>query len=201
MPELHFIPNDKFIPFIMKYFTTKINLALLLLLGFLAAGCEKDDICDPAVSTTPRLLLQFYDKNNRTLTRPSTNLKLVGEDMDDSNPLPNRNGRAVWNDTLVSVPLRIDQNSTTYKLILNADDNNTTNDVIDFITFNYTRNDVYVSRACGFKTLFNLFGNPLEEPFEVNNIPGNTLGNWINDVEVLQSQINDENETHIKIYF
>ena len=176
-------------------------IAAVLLVSFFFAGCEKDDICDPSTPTTPRLVVQFYDKNNVSVTIPTTNLKIVGDGMDDDNGVPNQNGGQIWNDTIAYIPLRVNENATKYKLILNADDNNDNNDRLDVLEINYTRNDIYISRACGFKTLFNLYGNPLKDPFVLNETPDATSGNWIKDIQVVQSQINDENEAHIKIYF
>jgi hypothetical protein len=175
-------------------------VAAVLLISFFFASCEKDDICDPATPTTPRLVIQFFDKNNVSLTRFTTNLKIIADD-EDAIPLLNNSGEATWNDTLVYLPLRLDVNATKYRLILNADDNNTTNDRTDTLEINYTRSDVYVSRACGFKSLFDLVGNPMQDSFVLNNVPGAVSGNWINNIEVLQSKINDENEAHIKILF
>lgn len=173
----------------------------LVFVSFFFAGCEKDDICDESTSTTPRLVLQFYDKNNVSLTRATTNLKIIGEGLADENYLPNLADGITWNDTIAYLPLRINENSTTYKLILNAEDNDSLNDRTDFLEINYTQTDVYISRGCGFKTLFNLFGDPLRDPFILNNTPDLTTGTWINNIQVIQSQINDENEAHIKIFF
>ena len=70
----------------------------------------------------------------------------------------------------------------------------TTNDNIDVITFNYQRVDKYVSRACGFKTLFYLnVTNPV-----VLTADGS---NWIQNIVVTQPNIENENEVHVKIYF
>lgn len=178
----------------------KIVAAVFFVVFFLAS-CEKDDICDPATPTTPRLILHFFDKNNISVSRRTTNLKIIGDGFADTEPLLNRTGEATWNDTLVYLPLRVNENSTKYKLILNADDNNATNDRTDILEINYTRNDIYISRACGFKTVFNLGGNPLQDSFIINNIPNTTTGDWLTDVQVIQSQINDENEAHIQIFF
>lgn len=175
-------------------------LAVLLLVSFFFASCEKDDICDPSTSTTPRLVLQFYDKNNITLTRKTTNLKIIGDGANE-NYLPNPSGGLTWNDTIVYLPLRINQDATKYKLILNVDEDVTTIERTDILEINYKRNDVYISRACGFKTEFNLFGDPLRDPFILNNTPDAVQGNWINNIQVIQSQINNENEAHIKIFF
>ncbi len=175
-------------------------IAFLLLLPFFFAGCEKDDICDTSSSTTPRLVLKFYNKNNISVLRATTNLKIVGVGMGD-NFLPNQSGGPTWNDTVVYIPLRVNENSTSYKLTLNADDVDVTNDKTDMLEINYRRNNVYISRACGFKTLYDLFGDPLKNAFVLNNTPNTVQGNWINTIEVVQSQINDENEAHIKILF
>ncbi|WP_432671364.1 DUF6452 family protein [Flavobacterium sp. SM2513] len=176
-------------------------VAALLLVSFVFAGCEKDDICDPSTATTPRLVIEFYDNNNISLTRATTNLKIVGDGMDESDYLPNISGGLTWNDTVVYLPLRLNGDATKYKLILNSDNDETTIEMTDILEINYTRNDVYVSRGCGFKTLFNLYGNPLFDPFVLNNTPDATSGTWIKNIQVIQSQINDENEAHIKIFF
>ncbi|MDD3003850.1 DUF6452 family protein [Flavobacterium sp.] len=176
-------------------------IATLLLTSFFFTSCEKDDICDPSTPTTPQLVVQFFDKNNISLTRKTTNLKIVGDGMQDNNPLLNPNGGQTWNDTILYLPLRVNENATKFKLIMNANDNNDENDIIDYLEFNYTRKDVYISRACGFKTLFDLYGDPLRKAFLINDNPNTNSGNWINNIQVMQSQINDENETHIKIFF
>jgi hypothetical protein len=68
------------------------------------------------------------------------------------------------------------------------------NDNIDILTFNYQRVDEYVSRACGYKTLFTLNStNPITVTPDSDN--------WIQSVVVSQPNIENENETHIKIYF
>lgn len=179
-------------------------IAGLLVISFFFAACEKDDICDPATPTTPRLVLRFFDKNNISVARRTTNLKIIGyigDGFPDDRPLLNPSGAAVWNDTLVYLPLRVNEDSTKYRLILNADDTNDQNDLTDELEINYTRSNFYISRACGFKTLFDLYGDPLRDPFVLNNIPDTTSGNWIDNIQVIQSQLNDENEAHIYIFF
>lgn len=176
-------------------------VATLLFMGFFFASCEKDDICDPSTSTTPRLVVQFFDKNNISLTRNTTNLKIIGDGFDDTNPLLNKAGGTTWNESITYLPLRVNENSTKFKLILNADDEDATNDKTDFVEINYTKNDVYISRACGFKAQYNLFGNPQQQSIILNDNPAAVEGNWIKSIQIIQSQINDENETHVKIFF
>jgi hypothetical protein len=179
----------------------KKTVAILLFITFLFAACEKDDICDPSTSTTPRLVVQFFDNNNISLTRNTTNLKIVDDAISDAAPLLNEAGGNTWNDSVVYLPLRVNENTTKFKLTLNADDNDATNDKTDVLQINYTKNDIYISRACGFKAQFNLFGNPQQQPVILNDNPAAIEGNWIKNIQVIQSQINDENETHVKIFF
>ena len=176
-------------------------VAVLLFIAFFFASCEKDDICDPSTTTTPRLVVQFFDKNNISLTRNTTNLKIIGDGVSETNPLLNEVGGNRWNDSIVYLPLRVNEKSTKFKLILNADDSDATNDKTDILQINYTTNDVYISRACGFKAQYNLFGNPQQQAFILNDNPAATEGNWIKSIQIIQSQINDENETHVKIFF
>ena len=177
-------------------------IAVLLLVSYVFAGCEKDDICDPSTKTTPRLVIDFYDKNNTSKKRATTFLKIVADGFDEENVLLNPNGGKTWNDTVAYLPLRLNEDVTKYKLTLNFDDNDEDTDPkTDFLAINYTRENVYISRACGFRTEFDLFGDPMRDPFILNNTPDVTLGNWINDIQVIQSQINNENEAHIKIFF
>lgn len=176
-------------------------VTLLLLVSFFFVSCEKDDICDPATQTTPRLVIEFFDYNNRSLIRPVTNLKIIGAGMEDNNGVPNESGSQTWNSAIVNLPLRLNEDVTEYRLILNADDGLETNDRIDTLKFNYRRNEIYVSRACGFKTTFNLSNNATQNAFILNNTPNATQGAWIDSILVLKPQIENENEAHIKIFF
>jgi hypothetical protein len=67
----------------------------------------------------------------------------------------------------------------------------------DNLEFNYTRESSYVSRACGFKTIYNL--DP-RIPFTLTDKePADEM--WIQYVIVAQNNITYENETIIKIFF
>lgn len=174
-------------------------LLLLLIVTFSFSSCEKDDICDANTPTTPRLIIAFYDINNPAVLKNANNLKVIGEGMtqgiifngatDDSKYLTNGN--------TISIPLKTDVNSTSYNFILNSGSANPTLTDTDKVTFNYARNDIFVSRACGFKTLFNF--NP-NNPFVHTSIPA-TKGKWMQYISVEKNNIANEDETHIKIFF
>ncbi len=168
--------------------------SILCIMAIIVFACEKDDICEPGIPTTPRMIVKFHNIDNPSTTKATVNLSLFGKDSDD--PLLVNNSQFI-NDTIARIPLRINEDITTYRLVMNAD--NETLQKSDTIQFSYARNDFYISRACGFKTLFNLFGHSTERPFLLNNSLDIT-GNWIKKIEILQPNINDENETHIIIY-
>jgi len=185
----------------------KIRSILILIPFFLSlSSCEKDDICDPGTSTTPRLVIEFYDYANQATTRTVSNLKVTGI---GGNPkgvvfnTANDDTKYLTSASKISIPLQNIASSSSadfskFAFILNA--TSTTSIATDSIKFNYSHNDVYISRACGFKTLFNLKGTT-DKSYILNNNPNPTSGNWIRKIDVIQPNVSNENETHVKIYF
>lgn len=161
-------------------------IAIALLLANSFWGCEKDDICTEGTPTTPNVVIEFYDALNHTVLKPVTNLKIVSPGYTE---MENENGVSK-----IKFPLKTNALETVFNITLNGYDSDATNDNTDVLTFNYTKSDVFISRACGFKTVFQLN----------ENNPVLTDGDatfWITDIEVTQPNIQNENETHIKIYF
>ena len=136
----------------------------------LFTSCLKDDFCvDPI---TPNLVISFYDKNNPDNLKPTTNLTVWGEGLEE-----------LYTDVNVDsilVPLDPGNDITVYYLKLA--------DVEDQITFTHTRKEVFVSRSCGYK--YN---------FENLEILSNT-NNWIVDTQITNQTVEDETE-HIKILY
>ncbi|MEN9322933.1 MAG: hypothetical protein RL699_713 [Bacteroidota bacterium] len=168
----------------------KISILLILALVWISSGCEKDDICDPATATTPQVVIDFYDITNPTLTKNVTNLLVVGEGMDT--------GIAFNGVNTIKIPLKITADTTTFQFILNYG-NTVTPSLVnsDVLEFKYTRNNIYVSRACGYKTLFTLDET---NPYALSELdPAGT--SWIKNISVNQYQITNENETHINVFF
>jgi hypothetical protein len=163
------------------------RLLFLVVLLFLFQGCEKDDICTPKTPTTPRLIIEFYDSVNTSVKKVVANLKAEGEGADT----------ALTFDLVstIELPLKTNEDFTQYKLTINSTSATEAN--IDSIRINYTRNDIYISRACGFKTNFdlNLF-NPIE-----NTNPIGDPEFWIETIEIIKNKIETEDDVHIKMYF
>jgi len=107
------------------------------------------------------------------------------------------NGSTVINGSTVSIPLKTDADVTSFSFILNFGNSNAALVNEDHLQFNYTRATVFVSRACGFKTEYTL--DPLI-PF-VHTDAAVADEKWIQYMAVKNSTIDNENETHLEIFF
>ena len=163
----------------------KILLLLLLTLSF--SGCEKDDIC--VDDTTPRLIIEFYDDANPANLQHVTNLKVTGVGETDAL-------KVYTGVSSIELPLKNTEDTTKYSLILNS--TSTSGSINeDFLQFNYIRQNVYVSRACGYKTIYEL-----TSPNGVIRTDAATPDQfWIRNISIQTTNIETENEVHIKIYF
>jgi hypothetical protein len=162
------------------------KILLLLLIAISFSGCEKDDVC--VDETTPRLILEFYNSSNPSDLKNVTSLEVTAEGETDS--LKIYNGVSV-----IELPLSTNEDTTQYSLVLNSTNSTTINE--DILQFNYTRSNVYVSRACGYKTIFQL--NPANGVIHTDAETPDLL--WIQSYSVETNNIETENEVHIKIYF
>jgi hypothetical protein len=162
------------------------KIIFLLLLALSLSSCEKDDVCID--ETTPRLILEFYDISNPATLKNVVNLKIkgVGQTLD----LGTFNGVSK-----VELPLKTNELLTKYSLILNSTGANPNE---DFLQFNYTHQNIFVSRACGYKTIFELNSFPTGV---IHTDAATPEGLWIQDINILTTNIETENETHIKILF
>jgi len=168
-------------------FMKKTVLLLLIALNF--SSCEKDDICDAATATTPRLIIQFYDFSNPTVPKTVSNLKLTSIGITDGLPFSGV--------SKIEVPLKTTEDTVTYNFVQNGGDTNATNDNIDVIQFNYSRNTIFVSRACGYKTVYTL--NSPNGVVLTDNPTPDTF--WIQNMTIETTNIETENEVHLKLYF
>ena len=165
-------------------------IALMLLFAISFWNCEKDDLCAETTPTTPRVVIQFYNNAIPTELKPVTDLVIKELSTGDtliSNEAATGINKFLFNTSTVSVPLRTDALETKFNFILN---NGGTGEATDVLTFTYTKKDTYISRACGYKTTF-----------EITNPTAISTTNWIQSVTVENVKIENEDETHIKIYF
>jgi len=178
----------------MKYY--KVLIIPFLLIAALSISCERDDICPDATPTTPRLIIDLLDALNPDTKKNVFDLVVIGVDNDDFLP------DYIFQDTDdLILPLRTDDNTTEYILIKGAsvNDNGTPNDNTDDfvdgnqdrITLNYSREEVFVSRACGFKTIFKNVTLTIVQDGD----------NWMLSREPLtdNQSVEDETTTHFNI--
>lgn len=158
-------------------------LLFLVLLGF--SGCEKDDICAAETPTTPQLVIEFYDDAS-TASKAVTKLKI--QEIGTNTVL------GIFDSAKIKIPFKTDSDDVKYSFTLNSDKPLFINS--DNLEFTYLRNSVYISRACGYKTLFTLNNN---SPIKTDNVTPNDF--WIKKIIVTKPNILNEDETHIKIYF
>ena len=181
----------------MKYF--KILIIPIFLIAILSISCERDDICPDSTPTTPRLIIDLYNSESPENKKNVFDLVVAGVDNDFI--LSDYN----FKDTnQIILPLKTDDNTTEYILIKEAfiNDNDTpdvaTDDYVDgntdIITINYSREQVYVSRACGYKTIFKNVTISLDDD-DIDD------DEWIVSQQPLNpnQSVENEDETHFNI--
>lgn len=166
----------------------RLLIAAIFCSAVLSSSCERDDICSEATPVTPRLSIQFFDYNAPAVLKNVTGLKV--REITSDNEL-------VFNSVSeIKLPLQTAQDSVTFEMTLNSSSLNPDLIYTDRLSFQYTRDNVYISRACGYKTVFAL--TPDASGAAV--LPDDD-SDWIRTIVVANYNIEHENETHLRIYF
>jgi hypothetical protein len=177
---------------------------LILFVAFTLLSCERDDICAESTSTTPRLLVEFFDIADNETLKSVTRLTTYSEGL-VTDPIEISNATLVFNTNTngLELPLRIgvEGETTTTRYILEKETNlrldtsATTESNIDILEITYVSEFVYVSRACGFKSVFTQLrisiiddGNNWIQSFD---FPDTTENNII---------VENENATHLQLF-
>ena len=169
----------------------------LFLLFILFNNCERDDICAESTPSTPTLVINFNDDQN--VEDPKNVTQLLVELLDDNGVVINTVGSSSTTNEIF-LPLRIqDENETTpittrYAITERSTDADNAN--TDIIEITYTTEFIYVSRACGFKSIFNLV-TPSADAFNIEPFDGSA---WTTNFTVENFVIENTNEAHIIIY-
>lgn len=183
---------------------TRYLLFVLLSMVFLA-GCQRDDICPESADITPFLILRFYDIEDQQLAKAPQNLS-IREVGDDTTFVSIRSSSSTityfrYSQDSIAIPLRTDSGETNLEFILNTaealeegedtdeDEENAQN--IDILRFSYTVQEEYLNRACAYKA--NYVG------LKVNLEGGEE--SWIQNIQILETNIDDQNNAHVSIFF
>jgi len=165
----------------------RIQIGVFLLAAIIAiASCEKDDIC--VEGDTPLLVIEFYDAADTSALKSVPTLRVVG--VGQSVTVSTLSDRTSLN--TISIPLKTDADETSFILInssASAEDGSETGN-IDTINFSYNRLEDFLSRGCGFVVYYDALNS--------NLITDDN--NWIQDIEIIDSQVINSDSTHVKIY-
>jgi len=159
---------------------------IIILLLIVMPGCESDDICLEDI--TPKLVIRFYNNDIQSEVKSVLRLKVQidGVDGEYSNETI-----SLLTDS-IAIPLLVSENETRFILTLQGDETSGTEDNIDTISVVYDQQDIFVSRSCGYKTVFNNADPSITDDDD----------NWIKSLEAQNDplEIIDENKAHVKIY-
>lgn len=167
----------------MKNFGFSILIFLYLLT---IASCEKDDIC--VEGNTPLMVIEFFDINNRDNLKNVNGLRVVGEGQTVTvNTVADRTAL-----NTITIPLKTAADTTGFLLIANSASNDDGFEIgnIDTVSFNYVRLEDFKSRACGFIVNYE----------ELNGVFQTDTDNWIQEIEIIRSEISNSDSTHVKIF-
>tara|TARA_R110002074_G_scaffold203432_11_gene371473 strand:+ start:37931 stop:38437 length:507 start_codon:yes stop_codon:yes gene_type:complete len=163
------------------------RIGILLFLSIIVvASCEKDDIC--VEGGTPLLVIEFYNISDTSALKTVPTLRVVGV------------GKSITVNTVVdrttlstiSIPLKTDVDVTSFIMIstsASAEDGSETGN-IDTLNFSYKRLEDFLSRGCGFVVNYD----------ELDANVTADSDNWIQDIEITQSLVNNSDSTHVKIF-
>lgn len=160
-----------------------IWLILVLLLPFLS--CEKDDIC--VDGDTPLLIVRFYDAAEPGSLKQANGLRVIG--IGNGNPVDTFADRSTTDS--IGIPLRLDDNVTSFVFILDsADENEMETGNPDTLSFQYEVGSQFISRACGFIGTYDSIQQTITPDSE----------NWISSVEITRAFVQFSDSTHVKIF-
>jgi len=141
---------------------------------FLNSSCEPDDVCSEANSSTPQLVFRLYDSSQPNEFKAIDTLRIMS--LGDQAPL-----EFINTDSIV-FPLQVNANKINTDLTIS-------NGATDRIEIDYLSNDVYLNRACGFQSTFQIHTIEVDQP-----------ANWINSIEIITNEVIIDTLAHVKIY-
>jgi len=168
-----------------------IYISTILFTIFSIVSCERDDICvDTPI--TPLLTISFRD-SDRSIDAAKRVIQLQVTLL--------KNNDSVFTQPIttdsIRIPLSTISDTTVFRFTRNVGDSNMNNTASDTLSFSYLRDNLYVNRACGFKTVYSDLNVSLDNDGIENNIEE---GNWIQRIEIINTNVNDEPNTHIHLF-
>jgi hypothetical protein len=150
------------------------KICLFSFVLFLNVSCEPDDVCSEASPSTPQLVFRLFDSDQPNQLKVVDTLRIMS--FGDEAPL-----EFINTDSIV-FPLQV--NASKINAVLTVSDG-----ITDRIKIDYLTNDVYLSRACGFQSTFQIHTVEVDQP-----------ANWINSIEIVTNEVIIDTLAHVKIY-
>jgi len=167
-----------------------VPILLIASMLYYVSSCEKDDIC--VEGDTPLMIIGFFNIDDTTAAKRVPSIRIKSIDIDSVLSNSSFSDRSRSPDSL-QVPLRSNATTTMYQIISGSADDDETNQEtgnIDTLTISYELDEAFVSRACGFVANYNNISVTLTEGSE----------NWIQDIEVVQPNVENTDNIHVKIF-
>ena len=144
------------------------------LLLFLNSSCEPDDVCSEANPWTPQLVFRLYNSSQPSEFKAVDTLRIVS--------LSGEATLEFFNSDSIVLPLQVIESKINADLTIS-------DGITDRIEIDYLTNDVYLNRACGFQTTFQIQTIEVDQPT-----------NWVNSIEIVTNEVITDTLAHVKIY-
>ena len=171
-----------------------MRLLFSLILILLVFSCESDDICAESTNSTPRLIITFYDMENIETRKDVENLAIYA--IKDGQLIAVNEINGITTDS-INIPLRNDQSVSNFKFYKDFSlVESVPNGTEDHLYVDYVISEIFISKACGFVNNYNILNFLPYDPFENPSLPAN----WISGYTIENNLIENENQSHVKIF-
>jgi len=154
---------------------------LIIFISYFIGSCEPDDICLSSIPDTPKLTIGFFDEASG-LKKDVTNLKIQGDGIEKNYLIKTTDS--------ISIPLKNLDNMSGFFFVKDFDEDIEGSGNNDHVLFNYQNNHIYISRACGYISNYELKKIIIE----------NDNSNWIIKSEITNPTVINEKAIHVKIF-
>ncbi|MEL6485312.1 MAG: DUF6452 family protein, partial [Bacteroidota bacterium] len=140
---------------------------------------------------TPNLVIGFFDAIDTADAKAVTLLRIKETTLDTT--LGTGDFDRTSTSDSIGVPLRTDESNITFAIITDSADGDTEDEEtgnIDTLRVTYNPREEFISRACGFVVQYDNIAIELNTDDD----------NWIQDINVLQTNIENSNNIHVKIF-
>ena len=141
---------------------------------FLNASCEPDDVCSEASPSTPQIVFRLFDSSQPNQFKAVDTLRVTSLDGLASLKFINTDS--------IALPVHVVANKM--NIVFNISNGRTDRFEIDYLT-----QDVYLSRACGFQSTFQINSIEVEQP-----------ASWVSSIEIVTNKVIIDTLAHVKIY-